>query len=123
MTTDVVETLGLRHIHLHVSDLARSTRFYSEVFGAREDFSTGDLVFLRLPAGDVITLNGAGERACVGNMGGIEHFGIQLKNKSDLDAAVTAVERAGGQLLERGEHETGHPYAYLADPDGYVFEL
>jgi predicted enzyme related to lactoylglutathione lyase len=45
------------------------------------------------------------------------------RDKADLDEAVREVERAGGRVVERGEHAPGYPYAYLADPDGYVFEL
>jgi catechol 2,3-dioxygenase-like lactoylglutathione lyase family enzyme len=118
----VIETLGLRHIHLHVRDLERSVRFYCDVFGGREDMREGELVFIRLPSSDIVTLNG-GEAAPAREMGGIAHFGLRLKDKADLDDAVRAVEEAGGRLLRRGEHAPGHPFAYLADPDGYVFEL
>ena len=30
---------------------------------------------------------------------------------------------AGGRLVERGEHEPGRPYAYVADPDGHIIEF
>ena len=33
------------------------------------------------------------------------------------------VERAGGKILERGEHAPGVPFARIADPDGNVFEI
>jgi catechol 2,3-dioxygenase-like lactoylglutathione lyase family enzyme len=46
-----------------------------------------------------------------------------LLSRDDLEAAIHEVERAGGRLLERGEHEPGHPFAYVSDPDGYVIEL
>lgn len=55
--------------------------------------------------------------------GGIGHFGFRLKDASDIDAAITACEAAGGRLVERGEHVPGQPYAYVTDPDGYVIEL
>ena len=42
---------------------------------------------------------------------------------SDLDAAVTEVEAAGGMLVKRGEHAPGVPFAYIRDPDGYLIEL
>jgi catechol 2,3-dioxygenase-like lactoylglutathione lyase family enzyme len=40
-----------------------------------------------------------------------------------IDANVEEVERAGGQLVEPGEHAAGAPYAYVRDPDGYLIEL
>jgi hypothetical protein len=43
--------------------------------------------------------------------------------KGDLDVAIKDVQKAGGRLLERGEHSPGIPYASVTDPDGYVIEL
>jgi catechol 2,3-dioxygenase-like lactoylglutathione lyase family enzyme len=40
-----------------------------------------------------------------------------------LDAAIKAVEAAGGRLVERGQRATGDAFAYVADPDGYLIEL
>ena len=82
------------------------------------------LVFLNTPgSADTITLNEDSNLAAVaGTSGGISHFGFQLVQTS-LDAAVREVEKAGGKLLERGEHAPGVPYAYVADPDGYTIEL
>jgi predicted enzyme related to lactoylglutathione lyase len=57
-----------------------------------------------------------------GTSGGIAHFGFILV-KGDLDAAIKEVRKAGGKLLERGEHEPGYSYAYVTDPDGYIIEL
>ncbi len=83
------------------------------------------MVFLRTPGGnDTLTLNEDPTlREHAGDNGGIQHFGFRLLDKTDLDEAVRAVEAAGGRLLERGEHEPGHPFAYVADPDGYTIEL
>lgn len=119
----MIQTEGLTHIHVFVSDLARSLRFYREVFGLEEMFRDGPkMVFLRPPnSGDTITLNEVPEKA--GLVGGVDHFGFRLVDKSRLDEAIAEVERAGGRLLERGEHAPGVPFAYVADPDGYRIEL
>ena len=122
----MIKTEGLTHLHLVVRDIERSLRFYQQVFGMEELFREGDtMIFLRTPGGkDTITLNQSEEHAQkAGDRGGILHFGFRLLDKGDLDAAVSEVEGAGGRLLRRGEHEPGHQFAYLADPDGYVIEL
>ena len=54
--------------------------------------------------------------------GGFEHFGFKL-DVSDHDRVIEQVEKAGGKLVSRGEHGGQFPYAYVADPDGYVIEL
>ena len=80
------------------------------------------MVFLRPPSSsDTITLNEVPEKA--GVTGGVDHFGFRLVDKSELDQAIEEVERAGGRLVERGEHAPGRPFAYVVDPDGYLIEL
>jgi catechol 2,3-dioxygenase-like lactoylglutathione lyase family enzyme len=122
----MIETEGLTHLHIVVRDIGRSLRFYQAVFGMEEMFREGStLIFLRTPgADDTLTLNeDPGLRDDAGRSGGVQHFGFRLRDKADLDRVVEEVGAAGGRLLRRGEHEPGHPFAYVADPDGYTIEL
>ena len=91
-----------------------------------EQFRAGPkLIFLSTPGSkDLITLNEDPAKAQqAGVNGGVSHFGFKLAEGSDLNAAISEVEAAGGKLLSRGEHEPGAPYVYVEDPDGYVIEL
>lgn len=122
----MIETEGLTHLHLVVRDLDRSLRFYRDVFGMQELFRDGPwMVFLRTPgARDTITLNAdPSEAGSAGRPGGIGHFGFRLRDETQLDEAIAAVEAAGGRLVERGKRDSGDRFAYVADPDGYVIEL
>ena len=122
----MIRTQGLTHIHLVVRDLDRSLAFYTRVFGLEERFRQGrHMVFLNTPASrDLVTLNeDPSEAQVAGVSGGVSHFGFRLTEASDLDAAITEVEAAGGKLIQRGEHAPGAPFAYVRDPDGYVIEL
>ncbi len=106
--------------------MGRSLGFYCNVFGMEELFREGpDLIFLRTPGSDdTLTLNeDPSLQESAGECGGIQHFGFRIVDKGDLDLAVEEVERWGGRLIRRGEHEPGQPFAYVADPDGYVIEL
>ena len=121
-----VETAGIRHIHLLVSDLERSIRFYGEAFGMREKLRDGDdLVFLNTPGThDSLALHlVSDDDGRVGESGGYEHFGITVIDRGSLHEAIAAIEVAGGELVEKGEHAPGVPYAYVRDPDGYVIEI
>jgi len=122
-----VETRGIRHIHLLVSEHARSMAFYNQVFGMEVGFTDGNIVFLHSPGGrDDLALHLAvtdEERARVGHQGGCEHFGITVKDRSCLDEAIALVVQSGGRLIDKGEHGAGVPYAYVSDPDGYVIEI
>jgi catechol 2,3-dioxygenase-like lactoylglutathione lyase family enzyme len=122
----MIETKGLYHIHLVVRDLERSLRFYQGVFGMKERFRAGPkMVFLNTPGSDdTITLNeDPAEADKAGQSGGVAHFGFRLADPSQLETAIAEIERAGGRLIERGLHGGSFPFAYVADPDGYVIEL
>ena len=85
----MIKTLGLTHLHLAVRDLRRSVAFYREVFGMEnQGIADDDMVFLRTPgAADTITLRQASPGEAVGSGGGVDHFGLRLQDKADLDAA------------------------------------
>ncbi len=122
----MIRTQGLAHIHLVVRDVERSLRFYKGVFGMDERFREGPhMVFLSTPGSeDLITLNqDSNEADLAGMKGGVDHFGFRLAAPSDFDGAIREVEEAGGKLISRGEHASGVPFAYVADPDGYVIEF
>ena len=124
-----MSSIGIRHVHLLVSDQARAIAFYRDAFGMKEQFRDGAIAFLGTPGGgDSLALHLAtteSERERVGELGGCEHFGIHLADSSQgaIDSALQRVEEAGGRLLDRGEHAPGVGYAYVADPDGYVIEI
>jgi catechol 2,3-dioxygenase-like lactoylglutathione lyase family enzyme len=118
----MVHTFGLTHIALAVRDVARSSRFYQEVFGAVEVYRQQDFVQLQTPgARDVLVLEQAPDRAGPG--GGIIHFGFRLTTPTDIDKARGSVEAAGGAVREQGEFVPGEPYLFAVDPDGYEFEI
>jgi lactoylglutathione lyase len=119
----VIASRGLNHLNLNVADVQRSLAFYQKAFGLEVRFWEGRrLVFLGSPGGgDLITLCEVAKTEPIGT-GGVSHFGFALGD-ADLDAKVRQVEEAGGKLLRRGEHAPGVPFAYFADPDGYVIEI
>jgi catechol 2,3-dioxygenase-like lactoylglutathione lyase family enzyme len=89
----MVHTYGLTHINLVVRDVARSLRFYGQVFGVEEYGRADGLVHTRTPGcHDVITFDeysaGAGESRGIA-------LGFRLVSPGDIDAAVDEVERTG----------------------------
>ncbi len=121
----MIKAHGLDHINLNVHDIKRSLRFYQQALGLEVMFWEDDnrMVFLKSPgARDTITLCQAQPGEPVGT-GGVSHFGFAIAGEGGLDEAIKQAERAGGKLLSRGKHGGRFPYAYVADPDGYVIEL
>lgn len=117
----MVPTFGLTHIALAVADPARSMRFYEAVFGLREYYRDESTIQAQGPGKDVIAFERDPELA--GRAGGIAHFGFRLKVPEDIDAAVKAVEEAGGTITTRGEFAPGYPFVFATDPDGYAIEI
>jgi lactoylglutathione lyase len=113
------------HIHLRVSDLERSIRFYEQAFGLQVVMrhEADKMAFLQTPGtGEIVTLReDPGDR--VGDGGGIDHFGFPLVDARDLEDAIREVEAAGGRLIERETIAGGYPTAFVADPDGYRIQI
>jgi len=130
---------GLFHTHLVVSNLEKSLKFYTGLFGMQKiDFEDGTLVFLTTPGrGDLLALNPGGkwgypggcatenprEKTLAGVQGGVAHFGYMLPSLEDYERAIANVTEFGGLLVVRCEHGGAVSHTYLADPDGYVVEI
>jgi catechol 2,3-dioxygenase-like lactoylglutathione lyase family enzyme len=118
----VIKTHGLTHISLAVRDPERALWFYQEVFGVREYHRDAESIQAQGPGShDIIVFEKDIDMA--GARGGVRHFGFRLVEPGDIDAAVEAVERAGGKVLRRGEFSPGFPFAYVEDLDGYEIEI
>lgn len=124
MTTSPVR---LNHAVLFVADLARSERFYRDVFGmeviAREP--RADAAFLRLPRSGNhhdLGLFGVGATAGPRRRGvGLYHLAWQLDTIDELVAARAVLLEAGAYTGESSHGATKSVYG--ADPDGNEFEL
>jgi catechol 2,3-dioxygenase-like lactoylglutathione lyase family enzyme len=118
----MIRTHGLTHLALSVADPDRSLCFYASVFGVLEYFRDANSIQVLGPGPhDVIAF----ERrpADAGRPGGIIHFGFRLMRPEDINAAVKAVQEAGGTITSQGEFRPGLPYAFARDPDGYEIEI
>ncbi len=118
----MVKTHGLNHVALSVLDPDRSLAFYNSVFGVREYFRNESTI-QALGPGQYDVLAFERRPGGAGAPGGIIHFGFRLVRPEDIDAAVAAVETAGGTITSRGEFGPGLPYAFVRDPDGYEIEI
>jgi len=126
MTT--TSPIRLNHAVLFVSDLDRSSGFYTDVFGmevvAREP--RANAAFLRLPrSGNHHDLGlfgvGAGDGPKRRGGLGLYHLAWQLDTVDELVAARRTVIDAGAYTGESSHGATKSIYG--ADPDGNEFEL
>jgi len=119
----------LNHAVLFVADLARSERFYTEVFGMdvaiREP--RANAVFLRLPRSvhdHDLGLMGVGLSAPPKRRGGIGlyHLAWQVDTVDELQQAREVLAEAGAYTGE-SSHGGTTKSVYGADPDGNEFEI
>jgi len=118
----MIRTYGLTHLAIGVEDPERALRFYQKVLGEIPVYREKDFIQAQTPGSrDVLVFQKTKRRTR--SSGSIAHFGFRLVDPADIDAAVRAVEQAGGTVLDHGEFCPGEPYVFFRDPDGYEVEI
>jgi catechol 2,3-dioxygenase-like lactoylglutathione lyase family enzyme len=109
------------HVHVGVSDLDRSIRFYSTLFAAEPTVLKSDYAKWMLDDPLVnFAISSGQERGT-----GIRHLGIQAATLEDLGAVYGRLEEADRPVLEEGRTTCCYAQSeksWIADPDGVVWE-
>ena len=122
-----VRPLQIGHVHLMVSDLERSIRFYTDVLGFELVGRVADQVAF-LSSGDyhhligLNTFHSAGGTPPPAGSTGLFHFAVLHPTRAAFLAAVRAVADAGVVIDGAREHGVSEA-VYLRDPDGIGVEL
>jgi len=122
----MIETRGVAHFTIAVTDTERSTKFYEEVLGLkvlRANHERG-MVFLD-SAGDCIVLMRT-ETTIAPTMQRDAHHAF-IVDGDKYDAAVQELRDKGIEIILEEERATGSVVngrsAYFPDPDGNVLEI
>ena len=119
---------GLRHLALKVTDLARSRKFYGELFGMtvvwepdQENvyLSSGpdNLALHQIPAADVSRYKSAQDQL-------LDHLGFIMDSPASVDRLFAQAERFGATIVKSAkQHRDGSYSFYLADPDGNTVQV
>jgi catechol 2,3-dioxygenase-like lactoylglutathione lyase family enzyme len=83
------------HVHVAVDDLAQSTRFYATLFGAEPSVVKDDYAKWML---DDPKVNFA--ISATGRAAGLDHLGIQVESRAELDELAGRLKQAGEQTLD-----------------------
>src|ERR1700683_3576501 len=108
------------HVHVSVSDIPQSIGFYSALFAARPALIKPDYAKWMLDDPRVnFAISARGRNA------GLDHLGIQVEDKVELNEVYGRLRRAGGNVLEQGQ--TNCCYAkseksWIDDPAGIAWE-
>ena len=119
---------GLWHLALKVTDLARSRKFYEELFGMKVVWepdpenvylSSGpdNLALHQIPAVDVARYRPAEDQL-------LDHLGFIMDSTASVDRLLKQAERFGATIVKPvKQHRDGSYSFYMADPDGNVVQV
>ena len=136
----LVDSTGLAHVRLTVTDITRSKAFYDQVFGwpvavdASDQAGTpgvetdpgrfyGGVVY-QTPQGTLFGLRPVGTGAFDADTTGLDHVSFAVSARQDLDTALDALDGAGiphGEVIELGD--AGLAILSFQDPDDINVEL
>jgi catechol 2,3-dioxygenase-like lactoylglutathione lyase family enzyme len=108
------------HVHVAVDDLRHSIGFYSALFAAQPSVVKMDYAKWMLEDPRVnFAISTRGRKP------GLDHLGIQVEDKTELDEVYARLRGAGGTIIEQGE--TACCYAkseksWIDDPAGIAWE-
>jgi catechol 2,3-dioxygenase-like lactoylglutathione lyase family enzyme len=125
---------GFNHVATVTSDLDRLVRFYQAVFDAAVTFEMAArddhprMVILDLGAGSALNITEqpeatiVGERGKAGGRGPIDHYGIAVASRADLDQIR---DRLAAANVDIGTiHQLGNTWSlFFRDPDGMELEV
>jgi len=108
------------HVHVSVDDLRHSIAFYSALFAAQPTVVKTDYAKWML---DDPRVNFA--ISARGRQPGLDHLGIQVEDKDELNEVYARLHKAGGNVIEQGQ--TNCCYAkseksWIDDPAGIAWE-
>ena len=108
------------HVHVAVDDLARSVGFYSALFDTQPAVVKTDYAKWML---DDPRVNFA--ISTRGRPPGLDHLGIQVEDKDELNEVYARLRKAGGTVIEQGETTCCYAKSeksWIDDPAGIAWE-
>ncbi len=108
------------HVHLSVSDLAQSVRFYSTLFAAAPSVSKPDYAKWMLDDPRVNFAISTGGKA-----GGLDHLGIQVETPEALREVHARLRKADRPMLDQGATTCCYAQSqksWIVDPQGVSWE-
>ena len=108
------------HVHVSVNDLQQSINFYSALFATQPSVVKSDYAKWML---DDPRVNFA--ISARGRPSGLDHLGIQVEDKNELNEVYARLHKAGGTVIEQGQTTCCYAKSeksWIDDPAGISWE-
>lgn len=112
--------MQINHLHLRVSNVARSAAFYKDFFGLSEHIRHGEVLFITDEQRFDLALAPSDD---VEPMPLWFHFGFRLQSGEAVRRLYAKLEQSGVTILEPVEAHDDFVFFRCADPDGYTIEV
>jgi catechol 2,3-dioxygenase len=121
-TATLPATVRLGAVHLTVTDLDRSARFYEEAIGLEAHRRDGREAALGAGGRDLVVLVEEPEARPAGRHAGLYHFALLNPSRLELARAAQRLIATGTPISGASDHGVSEAI-YLPDPDGNGIEL
>jgi catechol 2,3-dioxygenase len=115
------------HIHLHVSDLIKSSNFYSEVLGLHHTCSYPGANFFAADSyhHHIATNTWLGNDIAKADstQHGLDHFSLNLKSKENFEELLHQLERMKIEVLYDESNKTNKESFFILDPDKIKIQI
>jgi hypothetical protein len=108
------------HVHVSVTDIAQSVRFYSTLFAAEPTVTKSD--YAKWMLNDPLVNFAISTR---GSNVGVDHLGIQVETPDELQEVYGRLQQADRPVLEEGATTccyANSEKAWISDPQGLPWE-
>lgn len=115
---------GLRHLALNTKNLAACKRFYSDLLGFKIVWEPDPKNSYLSSGTDNLALHEAPADFSPSPQQNLDHLGLFLVAREDVDAWHTYLEAQGVTItVPPKDHRDGSRSFYCADPDGNIVQL
>ncbi len=115
------------HVHLHVSDLIKSSNFYSEILGLHHTCSYPGANFFA--AGSyhhhvaINTWLGNDIAKADSRLPGLDHFSLNLKSKENLEELLSQLRRMEIEEIRDDSNKINKESFFILDPDNIKIQI
>lgn len=115
------------HVHLHVSNLGKSRKFYSEILGLHHTCTfPGAYFFAANSYHHHVATNtwlGTNIHEADSEQLGLDHFGLKLDSKMDFECLLQQLHSENIAMISESSNQAGNDSIFIQDPDRIKIEI